>query len=154
MSSSSWNPLFIIVGLMEVVPALINYIRPTFLFPRANSAGVLAAQWWNAAAAALGLLCFMAVTDGTEDSSSLFLKSTTAIVMIAYHLSIEIMTLLRVAYDQQVDGPDPPPCCSLRCFNNVADANNAIKAMLGLSIHGVLAAALVAFLVVCSEQSQ
>ena len=137
-----WDALFVVAGLIEVVPVFFNFIKPSLLFPGVNEAGVLAAQWWNAAAGVLGLLSFLVVGDDDGDKS----KTIVALALIYYNLSIGVMTILRLCDGLQVDGPEVSPSGS--CCNNLVPSThtNLTRGLLGIAIHFGIASACLTFL--------
>jgi hypothetical protein len=121
-----WNILFALSAIIEFIPGLAVMTVPSILFPGINSSGNLASKWWSSSVISLGLLNFLVC--GTLDGSES--KTIVAIIMAIYNLSIGTMTIIRLIYKQQVDGPQKS------IYDQTRNRNNGI---LGIFIHFTLA---------------
>lgn len=93
--------LFIANGVLELLPGMVVLFLPHTLFPGANSTGTLAATWWAASAAGLGIASLLVVGDDAADKT----KTNAAILMMFYHEAVMLMMLVRTLRGMQV-------CCS------------------------------------------
>ncbi len=118
---ADWGIYFIVAGIVEFLGGSITMVRPGFLFPGDDPLGP---QYWGLFASVIGQVCFWVFQDEPGSKSQLVAACATLLC----NLGVCCMTIVRLYFKMQVDGP---AAIKNFCIKNMNRANG----ILGVFIH-------------------